>query len=488
MIQAMVFTLTTRFAYDGDGARRVVEVVGHGTTTLRQAQGRLYTLDYGQGNRVLAEETVNGTLLYLYGHDCLGQFEDTDAEDEWLYYLNDGIGYVRQGADAQGQAVSSWLFDPDGAVLEGPQGPVSHLICGGVYDWSTGLIFRGRRYFDPTLGIWLALAPLVVVQSWQGRKRRRRRGMPWYVVVLVVVCVGSGVLTACGPSPTQTPGDTPSPTACLTPSPIPTGTPVPPTSTSEPSTETPVPPTETPEPPTGTSEPPTGTPPSPTPLTPPEDCPRITSEAIAQAGGLPNYLQGESNVCTLTRVAMGESHENEEDRELIMWLIKIRADLGYGNGNSRGFNPPHDRWGASTSIKQEALNPGQFQNVEVAYPTTDPEAWPETGNIRAMLSPTDAQLQGFLNTYQTALSIVDLPISSAPEKLRGFDGFVADDAGVYWTGGKTSSKLAGYNAYYDQSWFDNIYFGLISCEYVRVHNKDHPLMDLQCPGTPTPSP
>jgi YD repeat-containing protein len=176
MIQARVFTLTTRFAYDGDRARRTVEVVGHSTTT--------YTLDYGRGNRVLAEETVSGTLLYLYGHDCLGQYDD--AEDEWLYYLNDAIGYVRQGADEQGQVVSSWLFDPDGAVLEGPQGLVSHLICGGVYDWSTGLIFKGGRYFDPTLGIWLALAPLVVAQSWWGRKRKRR-GMLWCALWMLVI-------------------------------------------------------------------------------------------------------------------------------------------------------------------------------------------------------------------------------------------------------------------------------------------------------------
>jgi hypothetical protein len=28
--------------------------------------------------------------------------------------------------------VSGWLFDPDGMVLEGPEGPVSHL----VYGWS----------------------------------------------------------------------------------------------------------------------------------------------------------------------------------------------------------------------------------------------------------------------------------------------------------------------------------------------------------------
>jgi hypothetical protein len=47
MTQATVFTLTTCFTYDGDGARRIVEVVGHGTTT--------YTVDYAAGNRILAD-------------------------------------------------------------------------------------------------------------------------------------------------------------------------------------------------------------------------------------------------------------------------------------------------------------------------------------------------------------------------------------------------------------------------------------------------
>jgi hypothetical protein len=107
--------------------------------------------------------------------------------------------------DERGEVVSAWLFDPDGTVLEGPEGPVSHLVCGGVYDWSTGLIYKDNNYFDPLLGIWLALAPLVVVQSWRGRKRKGR-GFPWYVVVLLGVCV-SGLLTACG-------GDETSPTPC----------------------------------------------------------------------------------------------------------------------------------------------------------------------------------------------------------------------------------------------------------------------------------
>jgi YD repeat-containing protein len=139
MIEATVFTLTTRFTYNGLGARVAVEVVGQETTT--------FTLDYaamvtgksptgffliknagGGFARILAEATPTGAVHYLYGRDCLGELRD----DEWLYYLNDVTGYVRQGVDDQEQVVSGWLFDPDGRVQEGPEGPVSHLVYGLV--------------------------------------------------------------------------------------------------------------------------------------------------------------------------------------------------------------------------------------------------------------------------------------------------------------------------------------------------------------------
>ena len=121
--------------------------------------------------------------------------------------MHDAEGYVRQGVDAEGEVISAWLFDPDGTVLEGPNGPVSHLVCGGVYDWSTGLIYRGGRYFDPMLGIWLALMPLMVVQGWRKRKDKRQ----W----VLLVCVGLfavGSLAGCGkqePTTTLSPVCTP---------------------------------------------------------------------------------------------------------------------------------------------------------------------------------------------------------------------------------------------------------------------------------------
>jgi len=164
MITATVFTLTTRFKYNGDGARLAVEVVDHGTTT--------YTLDYGRGSRILAENTLTGTaLVYLYpstalrtgGHDCIGQYDNPDdgpalsGAEGWLYYLNDAPGYVHQSTDEQGEVT------PDGTLLEGPEGPVSHLICGGVYDWSTGLIFKSGGCFVPRYALQSVLPPLAQV-------------------------------------------------------------------------------------------------------------------------------------------------------------------------------------------------------------------------------------------------------------------------------------------------------------------------------------
>jgi YD repeat-containing protein len=150
LVEATVFTQTTRFRYNGLGARIAVEVVGHGATT--------YALDYAAGNvqmprghlpsrnargvsaRILAETTPTSIVSYLYGHECLGEQRD----DEWLYYLHDAEGYVRQGADADGAIVSTWLFDPDGTVLEGPDGPVSE----GIRAASSPGLRRGLRWVD----------------------------------------------------------------------------------------------------------------------------------------------------------------------------------------------------------------------------------------------------------------------------------------------------------------------------------------------------
>jgi hypothetical protein len=114
------------------------------------------------------------TKHYLYGLECIGELvDDGEAEtEEWRYYHRDGNQLVRQTTNSQAEITLAWAYSPDGAVLFGDKGPVTNLGCGDIYDWSTGLIYKNGRYFDPTLGIWLALAPLVIGGGWFVRGRR----------------------------------------------------------------------------------------------------------------------------------------------------------------------------------------------------------------------------------------------------------------------------------------------------------------------------
>ena len=357
LVEARVFTQTTRFTYSGLGGRVAVEVVGQGTTTV--------TLDYAAGNRILAEETLAGTIQYLYGPDCIGELRD----GEWLYYLGDGDGLVRQGADGEGNVTADWLFDPDGTVLEGPEGPVSHLVCGGVYDWSTGLIYKNHNYFDPRLGIWLALAPLVVVQSWRGRKRRG--GPPWYGLLVVIVAVGmSGTLSGCGNEPTamptaciETTGPIVSPTITVNPTWTPVLMPESPIATPE-STDTPVP------------EP-----------TPDANLFRITNDEVDAAGGMFNYLQTESEALLLARLAMGEGADsNADDQKFVMWTVKARTIIGVSS--KRQYHP--------TTIKAEILHPDQYCAITSLIAVQYPENLGDDGsNIKRMGYPRDADLSQF---------------------------------------------------------------------------------------------
>ncbi len=250
--------------------------------------------------------------------------------------------------------VSAWLFDPDGTVLEGPNGPVSHLICGGVYDWSTGLIYRGGRYFDPNLGIWLALMPLMVAQGWRKRKDKRKG--------VLLVCVGLlavGMLAGCctnqpipTPTPTRTPSCTEDGSSGLGPG---TGT----------STPTPTPSpwlTPTPPPPTNTLPPPTDTPRPPgecVPVLPepvgPLPTPADAQEAAKAAGAeldtpnkipdLPEWQDFDRWVkntrnkdVEIVSFMWGDYDNRDRAFVAIVWTIRNRVDIHYGEGGEYRFS------------------------------------------------------------------------------------------------------------------------------------------------------
>lgn len=306
LVEATLFTQTTTFVYNGLGDRVAITVEGYGTTT--------YTLDYAAAGQILAETTITDSVLYLYGDGCLGEVRD----EEWLYYLPDGDAYVRQGADAQGEVVSSWRFDPDGALLEGPEGPVSHLVCGGVYDWSTGLLYKDGRYFDPTLGIWLALMPLLVVQGW-GKKAKRRHG--WYAWSALILFAGiSGTLVACGPGTTVS--STPDPTLIpvLTPTFACTVTSLPgsPVQTPTPGTlpvQSPVPPTMTPTLPVSV-----------------DDLIETARSAVGEVGATipsadrPVVVDDMGTKIELVHWAWGEEENRDRALLAISWVVRNRVD------------------------------------------------------------------------------------------------------------------------------------------------------------------
>ncbi len=262
LLSADVDGLLTTFAYDGDGNRLLMSVAGEVTT---------YTLDYGNGKQILLEQggAFAQTKHYLYGLSCIGELVDADdpETEEWRYYQRDGRNLVRQTTNSAAEITLAWAYSPDGAVLIGAKGPVTNLGCGDIYDWSTGLVYKNGRYFDPNLGIWLTLAPYVVWQKYKlgkrgGKSRRKRRDRKQLFLLLLFLLVIALALAGCIPNPPDpTPGPTPTPTPCPTPDPTRTPTPTQPPGL-PPNTPTPIP-TITPRPPTETPWPsPT---PSPTP-------------------------------------------------------------------------------------------------------------------------------------------------------------------------------------------------------------------------------
>jgi YD repeat-containing protein len=148
LVSADVDGLLTTFSYDGNGNRLRMPVAGEVTT---------YTLDYGNGLQILMEQggAFAGTKHYLYGVQCIGEQVDAGKPEkaEWRYYYRDGnpltgSGLVRQTTNSAAKITLAWACSPEGAVLIGEKGSVTNLGCGDIYDWSTGLIYEGGRYFD----------------------------------------------------------------------------------------------------------------------------------------------------------------------------------------------------------------------------------------------------------------------------------------------------------------------------------------------------
>jgi hypothetical protein len=176
---------------------------------------------------------------------------------------------------------------------------------------------------------------------------------------------------------------------------------------------------------------------------------RITTDEIWHLGdgSVQGVMQTEADPLVVARVAMAESPGNFNDRMLVIWLIRLRSELGFKNaGEYAGTRARPDRWGPPTTIKQEALCDGgcQFEVVRATFGIYWPEGIKSPG-IRAMVSPDDEQIGDLWLTYQAAVFILSSPLSGFPAELRGYDSFrspsLAWHGTRYYSGGLRSRQM-----------------------------------------------
>ncbi|MBL1131444.1 MAG: hypothetical protein HND44_23740 [Chloroflexi bacterium] len=192
------------------------------TTTVTTTTVLTYRYDaanYARGGRVLLEEggAFSDSKHYLYGLECIAELVDADElESEWRYYHQDGNHLVRQTTNMAATVTLAWTYSPEGMVLLGEEGPVTHLGCEGntTYDFSTGLIFKNGRYFDPNTGIWITLSGMVVYHAWSPQQDKRRNGRrtnrKWLWLCLCLLLI-SLLLSGCGSGSSTPPTETPCP-------------------------------------------------------------------------------------------------------------------------------------------------------------------------------------------------------------------------------------------------------------------------------------
>ena len=137
-------SLTTQFAYNGDGIRTSKTVAGDTTE---------YLLDLAATLPVVISDTQ---AVYLYGLDIIAQ-----QQSERLYYVHDGLGSVRQLVDTTGQIETNYAYDPFGVPLVGGDVYNPYQFTGEAWDAEVGLLYLRARYYQPEVGRFITKDPWV---------------------------------------------------------------------------------------------------------------------------------------------------------------------------------------------------------------------------------------------------------------------------------------------------------------------------------------
>ena len=153
------------YMYTYDAANRLVKVVqlsnvysyaynGTGDRLQQTVNGVVvtYTLDLYGGLTQVLEDGSNG---YLYGLGRIGEVQPAG----WAYHLADGLGSVRQLADASGEVTMAQSYRPYGELMSSSGLGDSAYSYTGEWTDETGLVHLRARYYAPASGRFLTRDP-----------------------------------------------------------------------------------------------------------------------------------------------------------------------------------------------------------------------------------------------------------------------------------------------------------------------------------------
>jgi RHS repeat-associated protein len=184
MISTTLSGATTLFNYNGDGVRLKQVIAGVPTT---------YTQDIVAPLPVVLQAktgTIATQYLFSMGTRPIAQY----TSSAFQYLLADGLGSVRQIADASGHVILAESYQPYGMVLNSSGSGSSIFAYAGEQADNAGLIYLRARYLNPMLGIFMSRDP------WSGDQLRpgSMNGF-WYVDGNPMGNVDpTGICTNCG--------------------------------------------------------------------------------------------------------------------------------------------------------------------------------------------------------------------------------------------------------------------------------------------------
>ena len=145
----------TNYSYNGFGNRIAQSQVSGGVTTNTS-----YLLDFGASLAPMLGQTTGTQITYYLPGLGQAQVNSQSSADQWQYYLNDGLGSVRQVVNQTGMQNYAANYDPYGSLLEqsGTAATGKNGFTGAPTD-ADGLVYLNARFYNPNYGTFLNLDP-----------------------------------------------------------------------------------------------------------------------------------------------------------------------------------------------------------------------------------------------------------------------------------------------------------------------------------------